>query len=103
MFACAAALGHEPPSTLTIKQDYTIMHSPHDEEEYVEYIPLWVFFASGSKWLGGFVTGCIGLFGTKMLTTDPHWISLVTAIATFVGWSSGTYLDINTYLKKRLR
>ena len=64
-------------------------------------IPLWVFFAAGSKWMGGFIGGCLGLYGTEMLTTDQLWISIVTATFTFTGWTTGTYLDINTYLSER--
>ena len=73
---------------------------PADKKE-AAIIPFWVFFAAGSKWMGGFVGGCIGLFGTEMLTTDPSWISIVTASLAFAGWSAGTYLDINTYLAER--
>jgi hypothetical protein len=64
-------------------------------------IPFWVFFAAGYKWMGGFVGGCLGLYGTEMMTADQLWISIVTATATFAGWSTGTYLDINTYLAAR--
>jgi len=71
------------------------------DEKEADIIPLWVFFAAGSKWLGGFVGGCAGLFGVQLLTTDLQWIYLVSAILTFAGWSTGTYLDINTYLADR--
>lgn len=77
------------------------MSEPKVQEEDVATIPLWVFFASGSKWMGGFVCGCLGLFCSEMFTSEPMWISSVTAIATFVGWSTGTYLDINTYINER--
>jgi hypothetical protein len=78
------------------------MPTQKDEKDAIVYIPLWVFFAAGSKWLGGFLCGFLGLFFTEMLTTDPLWISLATSTTTFVGWSTGTYLDINTYLNERL-
>jgi hypothetical protein len=64
-------------------------------------IPLWVFFASGYKWMGGFVAGCLGWYIIQLITTEPLWASLVTAILTFVGWTAGTFLDINTYLNER--
>ncbi|MEN8131226.1 MAG: hypothetical protein ABFS45_13745 [Pseudomonadota bacterium] len=77
------------------------MPEPQAQEEDVTFVPLWVFFASGYKWMGGFVGGCIGLFFTEMITAEPLWISLVTSIVTFVGWSTGTYLDINTYINEK--
>lgn len=70
-------------------------------EEDAALIPLWVFFASGYKWLGGFVGGCCGFYVTQVFTAEPLWIALVTAVITFMGWSTGTYLDINTYLDER--
>jgi len=77
------------------------MSKPQTADEDVALIPLWVFFASGYKWLAGFVAGCPGFYITQMITPEPLWITLVTAALTFVGWSTGTYLDINTYLNKK--
>ncbi len=77
------------------------MSEPQTQAEDPAYIPLWVFFASGYKWLGGFVGGCSGLYITQMFTAEPLWISLVTAILTFAGWSTGSYLDINTFINKK--
>ena len=77
------------------------MPESQEDKKAPAIIPFWVFFAAGSKWLGGFVGGCLGLYGSEMLTTDLVWISIVTASMTFMGWSTGTYLDINTYLAER--
>lgn len=78
------------------------MLEPHDEEKDTAFVPLWVFFASGYKWLGGFLAGNLGFFCTEMFTADALWISLVAAITTFAGWSTGSFLDINTYINERL-
>ena len=78
------------------------MPDPKTQDEDETLIPLWVFFAAGSKWMGGFVGGCLGWYLTQMLTQDSMWVYLVTALLTFVGWSTGTFLDINTYVKERL-
>ena len=77
------------------------MSEPPTDDQDTAIIPFWVFFASGSKWLGGFVAGCVGLFCTELLTTDLLWISIVTGTTAFAGWSMGTYLDINSYLAQR--
>lgn len=71
------------------------------KDEDAALIPLWVFFASGYKWMGGFVGGCLGLYITQLFTAEPLWISIVTALLTFMGWSTGTYVDINTYINER--
>ncbi|MDJ0807261.1 MAG: hypothetical protein QNJ78_10550 [Gammaproteobacteria bacterium] len=72
------------------------------DNEDIALIPLWVFFAAGSKWMGGFVGGCLGWYLTQMVTSDSAWLHWMTASMVFIGWSTGTYLDINTYVKERL-
>ena len=72
------------------------------QKEEDTLIPLWVFFAAGSKWMGSLVCGCLGWYLTQMITSDQTWIHLMTAILTFIGWSIGTFLDINTYVKEKL-
>ncbi len=78
------------------------MSEPQTQEEDEALIPLWVFFAAGTKWMGGFFGGCLVWYLTQMFTLDQTWIYLMTAIATYVGWSVGTYVDINSYVKERL-
>jgi hypothetical protein len=78
------------------------MPLPQTQEEDETLIPLWVFFAAGTKWMGGFVGGCLGWYLTQMVTADQSWVYLMTGVVTFAGWSTGTYVDINTYVKERL-
>jgi hypothetical protein len=86
-----------------IIQEAHFMPTRQVDRDDIAYIPLWLFFATGYKWIGGFLCGFIGMFFTELLTTNPLWIYLATSATTFVGWSTGTYLDINTYLNDRLQ
>lgn len=87
---------------LPVNHETRIMTAPNARKENAALIPLRIFFAKGSKWMGSFVGGTLAYFLSGVFTPDPVWISILTFAAAFAGWTTGTFLDINTYLEQRL-